>query len=107
MPEEEIDLGTCYELKRELDETTARCEMAGGVVADLSWVESVTLGVLVEQRDNLRNVGRELVLVVQGTGVAGVEEHPVGRFLHLTGQAGEFSIYDVRVAAVRSVAVKG
>lgn len=100
----ELDLGNAQELRLKIDEAITQREKAGGVVADLTrveFVESVTLGVLVEQRDDLRKIGKELVLVIQGD--KSPEEHPVGRLLHLTGQAGEFSIYDDLALAVQSI----
>jgi anti-anti-sigma regulatory factor len=78
------------------------------VVADLSrveFMESVSLGMLIEQRNELRDSGKELALVIQG-GAGDSEEHPVGRLLGLTGQAGEFSVYDSRVVAVEDLASK-
>ena len=70
----------------------------------MQFMDSITLRVLVEQRNNLHNIGKELVLIIQGSDdAASSEEHPVGRLLHLTGQAGEFSVYDDRVAAIKSI----
>jgi anti-anti-sigma factor len=100
----ELDLRNAQELQATIDEAITQREEAGGVVADLTlveFIESVTLGVLVEQRDDLRNIGKELVLVIQGG--KDPREHPVGRLLHLTGQAGEFSIYDDLALAVQSI----
>lgn len=105
----ELDLESAPKLKGLLEEAIAQCAAAGGVVADLSrveFVESVTLGVLVEQRNELRECGRELALVIQGSD-NDPEEHPVGRLLGLTGQASEFSVYDSRVAAVEDMAARG
>lgn len=101
----ELDLGSAYELQAKIDEAITQCVSARGVVADLAnveFMESVTLRVLVEQRNDLYNIGKELVLVIQGGDDP--EEHPVGRILHLTGQAGVFRVYDSRVSAIKSVA---
>lgn len=103
----ELDLESASALKGLLDQAIAQCATAGGVVADLSQVEfmeSVTLGLLVEQRDELRESGKELALVV---GEGDSEEHPVGRLLSLTGQASEFSVYDSRAVAVEDMAGTG
>lgn len=104
----EVDLDSASGLKRLLEEAISQCAVAGGVVVDLSrveFIESVTLGILVEQRNELRDSGKELALVVfAGNGAP--EEHPVGRLLGLTGVAGDFSVYDSRVVAVESLAAK-
>lgn len=105
----ELDIETAPRLKGLLDEAIAQCATAGGVVADLSrveFMESVTLGVLVEHRNQLRDSGKELALVIQG-GNDEPEEHPVGKLLGLTGQAGEFGVYDSRAAAVEDIAGEG
>lgn len=102
----ELDLKSAPTLKELLEQAIARCATAGGVVADLSrveFMESVTLGILVEQRNELRESGKELALVILASDDP--EEHPVGKLLGLTGQAGEFSVYDSRAAAVESIAV--
>lgn len=116
----ELDLGTVPELRRVLDQAIAQSAADRGVVVDLSrvrFMESVTLGMLVEQRNRLREADKKLALVIRT--VEGAPEnpegepegklegesknHPVGRLLELTGQAGEFSVYDSRASAVRDV----
>ncbi len=104
----ELDLESAPRLKELLGKAIAQCGTAGGVVADLSrvkFMESVSLGVLIEQRNELRDSGKKLALVIQG-GAGDSEGHPVGRLLGLTGQAGEFSVYDSRVVAVEDLASK-
>lgn len=107
----ELDLQSAPELKGLLNQAIKQCANAGGVVADLSQVEfmeSVTLGVLVEQRNELQGSGKELALVIgaNDNDSEDSEEHPVGRLLNLTGQAGEFSVYDSRIVAVEDMAPK-
>lgn len=110
----ELDLQSAPELKGSLNQTIKQCanaNNAGGVVADLSQVEfmeSVTLGVLVEQRNELQGSGKELALVIgaNDNDSEDSEEHPVGGLLNLTGQAGEFSVYDSRIVAVEDMAPK-
>lgn len=104
----ELDLESAPKLKGLIREAIEQCANARGVVADLSrveFMESVTLGVLVEQRNELRNSGKELALVI-GVGDDDPEEHPVGRLLELTGQAGEFSVYDSRAVAVEEMSLR-
>jgi anti-anti-sigma factor len=100
----ELDLRNARELQAKIDEAITQRDKAGGVVTDLTlveFIESVTLRVLVGQREALRTIDKELVLVIQGDKAPA--EHPVGRLLHLTGQAGEFSIYDDLALAVQSI----
>lgn len=100
-----MDLNSAYVLRARTDEAVTQCISAQGVVADLTGVEfmeSVTLGVLVEQRDDLRSLGKELALVIQFSGDPG--EHPAGRLLSLSGQKAEFKVYDDRLAAIREMA---
>lgn len=108
----ELDIKSSAKLKALLDEAIEQCISVGGVVADLSHVEfmeSVTLGVLVEQREGLRSHDKELALVIQQAGddAGSAEEHPVDRLLNLSGQAGEFRVYDNRRSAVEDMAAKG
>lgn len=108
----ELDLRSTTKLKDLLEQAIERCAAAEGVVVDLSrveFMESVTLGVLVEQRNELRDAGKKLALVVgagENDSANSEEEHPVGRLLDLTGQAGEFRVYDSRAVAVEDAASK-